>query len=144
MKICGLQKMTLLDFPGHVACTIFTGGCNLRCPFCHNSLLVTDVEEAEDYSEQFILDYLKKRKGVLEGLAITGGEPLIQKDIRNFIEEVRSYGYKIKLDTNGCYPEKLKELVGAGLIDYVAVDIKNCKEKYPETVGIWDLDFAPI
>lgn len=144
MKICGFQKMTLLDFPGHVAATMFTGGCNLRCPFCHNSLLVTELDQAEEYSEQFILDYLKKRRGVLDGLAITGGEPLIQKDIRNFIEEVRALGYKIKLDTNGCYPDKLKELVGAGLLDYVAVDIKNCEEKYPETVGIWDLDFKPI
>lgn len=144
MRICGFQKMTLLDFPGQVAATVFTGGCNLRCPFCHNSLLVTEVEDAEAYSEDFILAYLQKRKGVLDGLAITGGEPLLQKDIRSLIEKVRRLGYKIKLDTNGCFPEKLKELVGAGLIDYVAMDVKNCPERYGETVGVPDFDLTPI
>lgn len=144
MKICGFQKMTLLDFPGCVAATIFTGGCNLRCPFCHNALLVTEVSAMEEYSEDFILSYLEKRKGVLDGIAVTGGEPLLQKDIRGFLEKVRRIGYKIKLDTNGTYPDKLKELVGAGLVDYVAMDIKNHPDKYPETTGIWDLDMTPI
>lgn len=144
MKICGFQKMTLLDFPGQVAATVFTGGCNLRCPFCHNALLVTELDDVEEYTEEYILSYLEKRKGVLDGLAITGGEPLLQKDIRSFIEKVRALGYKIKLDTNGCFPDKLKELVGAGLVDYVAMDVKNCPEKYGETVGLKDFDLAPV
>ena len=136
MKISGFQKMTLLDFPGQVAATIFTGGCNLRCPFCHNALLVTEADDLEEYSEDFIIGYLEKRKGILDGLAITGGEPLLQKDIRPFIERVRHLGYRIKLDTNGCYPDRLKDLVARKLVDYVAVDVKNAKEKYGETVGI--------
>ena len=136
MRISGFQKMTLLDFPGQVAATIFTGGCNLRCPFCHNALLVTEAEDLEEYSEDFIIGYLEKRKGILDGLAITGGEPLLQKDIRQFIERVRHLGYKVKLDTNGCFPDRLKDLVARNLIDYVAVDVKNAKEKYGETVGI--------
>ena len=136
MKISGFQKMTLLDFPGQVAATIFTGGCNLRCPFCHNALLVTEADDLEEYSEDFIIGYLEKRKGILDGLAITGGEPLLQKDIRPFIERVRHLGYRIKLDTNGCYPDRLKDLVARRLVDYVAVDVKNAKEKYGETVGI--------
>ena len=136
MKISGFQKMTLLDFPGQVAATIFTGGCNLRCPFCHNALLVTEADDLEEYSEDFIIGYLEKRKGILDGLAITGGEPLLQKDIWPFIERVRHLGYRIKLDTNGCYPDRLKDLVARKLVDYVAVDVKNAKEKYGETVGI--------
>lgn len=144
MKICGFQKLTLLDFPGHVACTIFTGGCNLRCPFCHNALLVTEVNDVETYEEQTILDYLRKRQGILDGVAITGGEPLIQKDIKEFIRKIRNLGYAVKLDTNGTYPEILKEIVSEGLVDYVAVDIKNSKEKYAETVGIPGFDTAPI
>ena len=144
MLICGFQKMTLLDFPGHVACTLFTGGCNLRCPFCHNALLVTEVDDVEEYSEDYILSYLKKRQGILDGVAITGGEPLIQKDIRAFILKVRALGYPVKLDTNGTRPELLKELVSEGLVDYVAVDIKNSKERYAETAGMPALDLSPI
>lgn len=144
MKICGFQKLTLLDFPGHVACTIFTGGCNLRCPFCHNALLVTEVNEVETYEEQEILDYLRKRQGILDGVAITGGEPLLQKDIKDFIRKVRELGYAVKLDTNGTYPAILKDIVSEGLVDYVAVDIKNSKEKYAETVGIPGFSVAPV
>lgn len=144
MRICGFQKMTLLDFPGHVACTIFTGGCNLCCPFCHNALLVTETEEAEEYSEESVLAYLKKRQGILDGVAITGGEPLIQKDIRDFILKVRALGYPVKLDTNGTRPEILKSLVRDGLVDYVAVDIKNSAEKYAETVGVPAFDLSPV
>lgn len=144
MKISGFQKMTLLDFPGQVAATVFTGGCNLRCPFCHNALLVTEVDEAEDYSEDFIISYLEKRRGVLDGLAITGGEPLLQKDIRAFIERVRHLGYKVKLDTNGCFPDRLKDLVARNLLDYVAVDVKNTKEKYAETVGVPSFSLEPV
>lgn len=144
MKISGFQKMTLLDFPGQVAATVFTGGCNLRCPFCHNALLVTELNETEEYSEDFIISYLEKRRGVLDGLAITGGEPLLQKDIRAFIERVRHLGYKVKLDTNGCYPDKLKDLVARNLVDYVAVDVKNSKERYAETVGVSGFSLEPV
>ena len=144
MKISGFQKMTLLDFPGQVAATVFTGGCNLRCPFCHNALLVTELNETEEYSEDFIISYLEKRRGVLDGLAITGGEPLLQKDIRAFIERVRHLGYKVKLDTNGCYPDKLKDLVARNLVDYVAVDVKNSKERYAETVGVPGFALEPV
>ena len=144
MKVYGLQKLTLLDFPEHTAATVFTGGCNLRCPFCHNAPLVTGLSDFDAYGEEYVLDFLKKRRGVLDGLAITGGEPLLQADIRSFIEKVRSLGFAVKLDTNGCFPEKLKELVNAGLIDYVAVDVKNSKEKYPMTVGREDVDLAKV
>ena len=144
MKVYGLQKLTLLDYPGHTAATVFTGGCNLRCPFCHNALLVTEVGDCESYEETYVLDFLKKRQGILDGLAITGGEPLLQKDIRPFIEKVRALGFSVKLDTNGCFPEKLKELVEAGLLDYVAVDVKNSRERYGETVGVPDFDLRPV
>ncbi len=134
MKICGLQKTTLLDFPEHVAATVFTGGCNFRCPFCHNSdLLGSDAPAA--YSEEEILEFLKKRSGVLEGVAITGGEPTLQPDLREFIEKVRDLGLEIKLDTNGYKPDVLKSLVNDGLIDYVAMDIKSSKERYPVVAG---------
>ena len=144
MMINGFQKLTLLDFPGHTACTLFTGGCNLRCPFCHNALLVTEAEDLEVYPEEEILAFLKKRQGILDGVAITGGEPLLQRDIRSFIEKIRALGYAVKLDTNGTFPEKLRDLCDAGLMDYVAVDIKNSKEKYGETTGMPKLDLTPV
>ena len=134
MIINGFQKLTLLDFPGHVACTIFTGGCNFRCPFCHNASLVVG-EASEKYEEDEILAYLKKRKGILDGVAISGGEPLLQKDIIQFMKKVKDLGFKIKLDTNGSFPEKLSEIIDSGLCDYIAVDIKNSPNKYAETVG---------
>lgn len=143
MKISGFQKMTLLDFPGKVACTIFTFGCNLRCPFCHNASLVLGGA-TESHTEEEILSYLEKRKGLLDGVCITGGEPLLQSDIRDFIKKIKALGYAVKLDTNGCYPEKLKALVNDGLVDYVAMDIKNCLDEYGKTVGIKDFDTAPI
>ncbi|MBE7057293.1 MAG: anaerobic ribonucleoside-triphosphate reductase activating protein [Ruminococcaceae bacterium] len=138
MKIYGLQKLTLLDYPGLVACTIFTGGCNFRCPFCHNALLVTRLEESKNgvMEEEEVLSFLKKRVGLLDGVCITGGEPLMQKDLTQFIEKVRLLGFKIKLDTNGSYPEKLKELLEKGLLDYVAMDIKNSPDRYAETCGL--------
>lgn len=144
MRIDGLQKMTLLDFPGKVACTVFTGGCNFRCPFCHNALLVTKLPEKPDYSEDEILSFLEKRTGLLDGVAITGGEPLLNPDIADFIRKIRSMGYAVKLDTNGSFPERLKAIVGEGLVDYVAMDIKNCKEKYAETIGLKNLDLSKI
>ena len=143
MKISGFQKMTLLDFPGKVAATIFTFGCNLRCPFCHNASLVLGGAQ-ESYTEEEILSYLEKRKGLLDGICITGGEPLLQDGIAEFIKSIKDLGYSVKLDTNGCYPEKLKELIDSGLVDYVAMDIKNSLSKYGETVGIKNFDTAPI
>ena len=144
MRIDGLQKMTLLDFPGKVACTVFTGGCNFRCPFCHTALLVTELPENPDYTVDEILAFLKKRSGLLDGVAITGGEPLINPDIGDFIRSIRRLGYSVKLDTNGSYPDRLKSLVAEGLIDYVAMDIKNCREKYAETVGLKSLELSRI
>ena len=128
MLIGGFQKMTMLDYPGKVAATIFTYGCNFRCPFCHNATLV--IDEAQLFSEEEILAYLNKRKGILDGVCISGGEPLLQKDIFEFIKKVRSLGLLVKLDTNGSYPEKLKEAIDSGLVDYVAMDIKTCRENY--------------
>ncbi len=135
----GFQKLTLLDFPGRVACTLFTKGCNFRCPFCHNALLVTDIGEIS-YTDTEILDYLEKRIGILDGVCITGGEPLMQPELEDFIKKVKALGYAVKLDTNGSYPDKLKDLVGKGLIDYVAMDIKNTIEKYPLTAGVPNAD----
>lgn len=144
MKIYGLQKMTLLDFPGKVACTIFTGGCNFRCPFCHNARLVTELDKDEVYSEEEIFEYLRKRVGILDGVCITGGEPLMNADIADFITKVRELGYAVKLDTNGSYPETLKNLIDRGLVDYIAMDIKNTPEKYAQTIGVKKFDFTPI
>lgn len=144
MKISGFQKLTLLDFPGSVAATIFTPGCNFRCPFCHNAGLVLRCDEGEKYEEEEILSYLKKRCGVLDGVCITGGEPLLQKDIDAFMAKVREMGYKIKLDTNGSNPEKLRALCEAGLVDYVAMDIKNSKEKYGAAVGLSDFGTSAV
>lgn len=143
MIIKGFQKLTLLDFPGRTACTVFTGGCNLRCPFCHNAVLVTEKTDAE-FSEKEIFDHLKKRKNVLDGVAITGGEPLLQKDIERFIYEIKEAGFAVKLDTNGCFPEKLEGILELELVDFVAMDIKNRPEKYPETVGLEKFDIAPV
>ena len=144
MKISGFQKLTLLDFPGKTAATIFTGGCNMRCPFCHNALLVTELSETEDISEDEVFAYLNKRKGILDGVCITGGEPLLRKDIADFIRKIKAMGLAVKLDTNGSYPERLIPLVEEGLIDYIAMDIKNSKEKYPETSGVENFDVSPI
>lgn len=145
MKISGLQKVTLLDYPGKIACTIFTCGCDFRCPFCHNSSLVTRADEAPILDEdEDILAFLRKRKKALDGVCITGGEPLIHADIRDFIIKIRELGFKIKLDTNGSFPAKLIELVEAGLIDYVAIDIKNSKEKYAQTIGLPTFDMSKI
>lgn len=144
MLISGLQKLTLLDYPGQVACTVFTGGCNFRCPFCHNASLVLPEQIPHDSSEEDILDFLKKRVGVLDGVAITGGEPLIHADMPAFLEKVRALGYKIKLDTNGSFPDRLEDIVRAGLVDRVAMDIKNSPELYGVTVGIQGVDMNAI
>ncbi len=144
MLICGLQKLSLLDYPEKLAATVFTGGCNMRCPFCHNALLVTRVSESETFSEEEVLSFLKKRTGILDGICITGGEPLLQNDLADFIIEIRKLNFKIKLDTNGTFPDKLSDLLDTGLIDYVAMDIKNSPEKYPLTVGLPDFDPKPV
>ena len=144
MLISGLQKLTLLDYPGKVACTVFTGGCNFRCPFCHNAPLVLPERLAHDTDEEQVLAFLKKRQGTLDGVAITGGEPLLHKDIAKFLEKVKALGYSIKLDTNGSFPERLIEIVSAGLVDRVAMDIKNSPELYPQTTGCETLDMAKI
>ena len=144
MLICGLQKLSLLDYPEKLAATIFTGGCNMRCPFCHNALLVTRLSESETISEDELMSFLSKRQGILDGVCITGGEPLLQNDLEDFIVKIRSLGFKIKLDTNGTFPDKLSILLNKGLIDYVAMDIKNSPEKYPLTVGQLDFDVIPV
>ncbi len=140
----GLQKLTLLDFSGKVACTVFTKGCNFRCPFCHNALLVNKTEESATFSEEEILNFLAKRQGILEGICITGGEPLLHIELEDFIKKVKRLGYKVKLDTNGSLPDRLKSLVSQNIIDYVAMDIKNCKEKYADTAGVKSLDIRAI
>ncbi|MDE6957845.1 MAG: anaerobic ribonucleoside-triphosphate reductase activating protein [Lachnospiraceae bacterium] len=144
MRIQGLQKLTLLDYPGKVACTVFTAGCNFRCPFCHNASLVTRMEENEDISEKEFFGFLEKRQGILDGVCVTGGEPLIWDDIRSFLERIKDLGYLVKLDTNGSFPGKLKQLIRANVVDYVAMDIKNSKEKYAQTIGIEDYDISNI
>ncbi len=144
MKFNGFQKLTLLDYPGKVACTLFTAGCNLRCPFCHNASLVTHVDNVVSYDEGEILDFLEKRQGILEGVCITGGEPLMQSGVTDFIKKLKKLGYSVKLDTNGSFPEKLIDLAESKLIDYVAMDIKNSKEKYALTSGITDLHIGNI
>lgn len=133
MKIGGLMKTTLLDYPGKVACTIFTVGCNMKCPFCHNSELIEGNSSLIDEDE--VLSFLKKRVGVLDGVCISGGEPTLQKDLKEFVQKLKEMGYLVKLDTNGTNPELLKELVNDHLIDYVAMDIKNSPKKYCETAG---------
>ena len=143
MKFYGFQKMTMLDFPGKVACLVFTGGCNLRCPFCHNALLVTQIDNVV-YDEEEIIEYLKKRMGLLDGVCVSGGEPLLQIGLESFLKRVKELGYSVKLDTNGTFPARLKSLVEKGLVDYVAMDIKNCKEKYSLTTGTDSFDMAKI
>lgn len=143
-NIQGLNKVTLLDFPGKVACTVFTGGCDLRCPFCHNSQLVLHPAFSPIDTEA-VLEFLNRRRGTLDGIAITGGEPLLQPGLEDFIRRVRDMGcFQIKLDTNGTHPQRLSDLIRGGLLDYVAMDVKNSPERYAETVGIPGFDTAPI
>lgn len=134
MIIGGLQKTTLLDFPNYVACIIFTKGCNFRCPFCQNSTLI-GINHEDEIDEEYIFDYLIKRQGILDGVVITGGEPTVQKDLKEFIKKIRKLGYKVKLDTNGYNPVVLKELIDENLLDYVAMDIKQTVEKYHIVAG---------
>lgn len=144
MNILGYQKTTLLDYPGQVAATIFTGGCNFRCSFCHNPDLVLCPPDGMPVTEEEIFSFLKKRKNVLSGICITGGEPTLQLDLTNFIGKVRQLGYNVKLDTNGYQPEKIAELLERKLIDYVAMDLKAGTSNYAKVSGIRDLDIERI
>ena len=143
MKIEALQKLTLLDYPGKMAATVFTYGCNLRCPFCHNALLVTEESEGGIDAEE-VLSFLSKRKGMLEGVCVTGGEPLLQPDIEDFLKAIKDMGFMVKLDTNGTFPKKLKNVVRKGLVDYVAMDVKNCRDKYALTSGKTCMDLSAV
>ncbi|MFH1239724.1 MAG: anaerobic ribonucleoside-triphosphate reductase activating protein [Candidatus Diapherotrites archaeon] len=134
MNIAGLLKTSLLDYPNHISCVVFTQGCNLRCPFCHNPELIP-FENSELMPEASFFDFLEKRKNVLEGVVITGGEPLIQNDLKKFISKIKKMKFKVKLDTNGCMPEKLKELIDDGYVDYIAMDIKAPFERYAKLTG---------
>ena len=141
--ICGLQKMTLLDFPGKIACTVFLGGCNFRCPFCHNSELFTGKQEMLMEDEAFFA-FLRKRQGLLDGVCVSGGEPTLYKDLPEFLSGIKALGFQVKLDTNGSRPEVLRELLQKNLVDYVAMDVKNSPAMYAQTVGVEKLDLAPI
>ena len=143
MQIAGLQKLTLLDYPETVACTVFLAGCNLRCPFCHNASLVTEKSDPI-MSSQDLISFLKKRQGVLEGVAITGGEPLLYSELPCLLKQIKDSGYKIKLDTNGSKPEALQALIDQKLVDRVAMDIKASPEIYSKAVGIDNYDLTAV
>lgn len=143
MKIQGLQKMTLLDYPGRVACTVFLGGCDFRCPFCHNFELV-EGPLPEAISEEEFFAFLDKRHGLLDGVAITGGEPCLRKDLPEFLAKIHAAGFDVKLDTNGAHPQMLARVLADGLVDYVAMDIKNSPEKYAQTAGLTHTELVPI
>lgn len=144
IKLFGLQKLTLLDYPGKMASTVFTGGCNFRCPFCHNSDLVFLPENTAEIRKDDIMQFLKKRSKILEGVCITGGEPLLHSGLEAFLRRIKELGYKVKLDTNGSNPVKLKHLIDEKLVDFVAMDIKNAPKRYAETIGLSTFDIAPI
>ncbi len=144
MDIKGLQKLTLLDFPGHVACTVFTAGCNFRCPFCQNSDLVISPRLNPSIPEEDVFSFITKRRGMLEGICISGGEPLLQEDLIPFIKRCRELGLLLKLDTNGFLTDKLSAVIEEGIVDYIAMDIKAAPENYAKLVGLRRFDVAPI
>lgn len=143
MDIHGLQKLSLLDYPGKVACTVFLGGCNFRCPYCHNSELLSAATPPVMTSEE-LLAFLKTRGGLIDGVCVTGGEPLTRADIGELLAAIKRMGFSVKLDTNGAYPARLRALIADGLIDYVAMDVKNSRARYAETVGLNEMDLTPI
>ncbi|MBR1408817.1 MAG: anaerobic ribonucleoside-triphosphate reductase activating protein [Clostridia bacterium] len=143
MKIHGLQKMTLLDYPGKVACTVFLGGCDFRCPFCHNFELACGIAPPV-MEEDELFAFLEKRRGLLDGVAVTGGEPCLRSDLPRFLERIRRMGYSVKLDTNGTSPDVVDALITDGLVSYVAMDIKNSPEKYAMTAGVPAVDLDAI
>lgn len=144
MKICGFQKLTLLDYPGKTAATVFTGGCNFRCPFCHNGDLVLSHNDMDEITEDEIFSVLNRRKGFLDGVCVTGGEPLMWQDTEDFLKKIKDMGYLVKLDTNGSYPERLEKIIESGSIDYVAMDIKNSPSSYSKTVGLESFDTLSV
>lgn len=135
MIINGFEKLSLVDYPGYTACTVFTGACNMRCPFCHNATLVIDTKHLPIIEETYVFDYLKKRSGIIDGICITGGEPTLHKDLIPFMLKCKEIGLQVKLDSNGTNPEILKEAIDKKAVDYIAMDIKNCKAKYPITTN---------
>lgn len=143
MNIQGLQKLTLLDFPGRVACTVFLGGCDFRCPFCHNGELLDGTAETL-MTDGELLAFLETRKGLLDGVAITGGEPTLRPELPALMEKIRALGFAVKLDTNGNHPDALRRILGEGLVDYVAMDVKNSPQRYGETIGIAGFDVSNI
>ena len=136
MKLYGMEKYSLVDYDGYVACTVFTGGCNFRCPFCHNAALVTGVSDCAPLEEAELFDYLSARRNLVDAVCITGGEPTLHRDLPLFIHKIRATGYRVKLDTNGTNPTMLAGLIEAGMLDYVAMDVKNTPERYAETAGV--------
>ena len=144
MKICGFNKTTLLDYPGRVACTIFLGGCNFRCPFCQNGALVVEADTQPGYSQDEILAFLKKRKGILDGVCVSGGEPTLSDGLPDFLHEIKNLGYDVKLDTNGSRPSVVKKLAADDLIDKVAMDIKACPDNYAALTGISSPDLDAV
>lgn len=144
MKLMGLQKLTLLDYPETIACTVFVGGCNLRCPFCHNSGLLDGDETPDALDPEAFLAFLRRRRGVLDGVCISGGEPLLHPETAELARAVKALGYLVKLDTNGCFPDRLEQWIEEGLADYVAMDLKNAPRKYAQTAGLARLDLKPI
>lgn len=144
MYLAGLQKLTLLDFPGKVACTVFTAGCNFRCGFCHNASLVLRPGQAAPMSMEEFFAFLQKRRGILDGVCVTGGEPLLHEDLPALLAGIRELGFAVKLDTNGSDPQRLEWILTQHLVDYVAMDLKNCAARYGETIGLPDFDVEPI
>ena len=144
MKLAGLQKLTLLDYPEKTACTVFTPGCNFRCPFCQNGSLVLSPSEEPLLPPEDFFGFLQKRTGLLDGVCISGGEPLLQPDLEDFCTRIHAMGFSVKLDTNGSNPERLSHLLKRGMIDFVAMDIKNSPEHYGETIGIPNFNMDPI
>ena len=143
MKIGGLMKLTLLDFPGKVACTVFLEWCNFRCRFCHNADMVESLSPDEMTEEEFF-KFLTKRQGLLDGVCVSGGEPLMSDDVIPFIQKIKDMGYSVKVDTNGSFPERLKKIAEMGLCDYIAMDIKNSPEKYSITAGNKNISFESV
>ena len=144
MNIGGVQRLSLLDYPDKTCCTIFTVGCSYRCPFCHNASIVENKLSEKGVLQKEVMDFLKRRLGILDGVCITGGEPLMQDQLENFIREIKSLGFLVKLDTNGSLPKKLIQLIETGLVDYVAMDIKNSPNFYGQTIGINNYNLEPV
>ena len=144
MVIHGLQKLTLLDYPGHTACTVFTAYCPWRCPFCHNASLVLRPESQPVLPEEEFFAFLRKRKGLLDGVAVTGGEPTLQKDLPEFLAKVKALGFAVKLDTNGTAPAMLRTILEQGLADYVAMDVKAGRDNYSAATGTLRPDLAAV